>query len=145
MTEVVPFLASAILGVASAVFGWMVGRRAEDLVSALDLKQPSAGQVGAHLTPGGVAKICAWAIDCAQAGIAFLAPPVAALLLIKDQTVWVSVSYVAVAVIGLFAFARLLFMRPDRYVKYTAAGFTAIGGVTVALNLLAAFVVSLAV
>ena len=169
--EAVPFVASVLLAILGAVASWAVGKRAPDLVRALDerarqgatpfeFEKPdnttqadTAATLATarvfvrprHLTPDGVGVICVWVADCAQSGIALVGPPIAALLLVKNNTALLGLSYIAVGVVGAIAFfAALLFARPDKYARRTKFGRTMVGAGAITINAIMAIVVSIA-
>lgn len=141
-TEAVPFVAASLLAVLGAITSWAVGKRTPDLVRKLDARFPEA-KVPSHLTPDGVSKICVWAADCAQCGVALISPPLAALLLVKEYTSLLGLAYICLGVIGLLAFLRLLFASPDRYSKRTVFGLTWVAAAAIVLNIVMTIVVSM--
>ena len=141
-TEAVPFVAAALLAVLGAILSWVVGKRTPDLVRELNLKYGS-GQVPNHLAPDGVSKICVWAADCAQSGVALTAPPLSGLLLVKHSTPTLGLAYICVGIFGALVFFRLLFANPDRYSRHSFIGLTPVGGVAIAVNVIMAVIVSM--
>ena len=117
--EAFPFLASALLAILGAISSYVVSGRVPDLVRKLNEGYKGAGAIPPHLTPDGVGKISAWAADTAQCGVALIGPPVAALALVEGKTALLSLAYVAIAVLGALVFARMLFVKPDRYARRT--------------------------
>lgn len=140
-TEAIPFVAASLLAVLGAITSWAVGKRTPDLVRKLDSRFAEA-KVPPHLTPDGVGKICIWAADCAQCGVALVSPPLAALLLVKEYTSLLGLVYICLGIIGLLVFLRLLFASPDRYSERTVLGLTGVAVAAIVLNIAMTIVVS---
>lgn len=146
--EAFPFLASALLAILGAISSYVVSGRVPDLVRKLNEKYKSAEGTGAippHLTPDGVGKISAWAADTAQCGVALVGPPVAGLALVEGKTALLNLAYVAIAVLGALVFARMLFVKPDRYARRTRFKIvTPIAVLAVTVNVVMAALVTMA-
>lgn len=143
--DVVPFVASALLAAIGAIASYAVGRRAPDLIRDLDQRfgaENAGGPVPPHRTPDGIGKICIWAADCAQSGVALVGPPVAGLLLADSNTSLLGLAYLLVGLFGAAVFVRLLFANPDRYVQRTTFGLTPVAGLAIGVNLAMVVVVS---
>ena len=144
-TEAVPFLASAILACIAAITSYAVGKRAPDVVRKLDEKYPpeTPGEpVPPHRTPDAIGKICVWAADCAQSGVALAGPPIAALLLADRGTSLLGLAYLLVGGLGALLFIWLLFADPDRYTQRVKFGLTPVAAIAIVINLLMALVVT---